>query len=252
MAGLVDIEMRFVRQVIKKFLIGLLQCTSHFTDDHRQLPTRDRQTDDIADELANGRERSMADPLEVGDQSRQFGPNQAAAFDPDGKWGLVKLLATRAPRRMAAVLLNRQRHLMDVNLLDHTGLAPGGGFEPMAAPGTEIDTMIERATVDGFWREWIPFVFWVSGLAADLTLSLTIGGRSLGRLDDVRRRGFGGCRGILSRRREFLLELRERGLERSEPPRLSFQFRLLSVQLGLQARTIWTRLPCLGFHSSLC
>ncbi len=52
----------------------------------------------------------------------------------------------------------------------------------MAAPGTEIDTMIEKPVVDGFGREWIPFVFRVSGLAADLTLSLTIGGGALGGL----------------------------------------------------------------------
>ena len=52
--------------------------------------------------------------------------------------------------------------------------------------------------------------------------------------------------------RELLLELGGRGLERCEPPLLSFQLRLLGVQLGLQARTIRTRLPCLGFHSSLC
>ena len=139
MAGLVDVEPLFVRQAIQKFLIGLLQCTSHLTDDRRQLPARDRQADDIADELPDGRERSMADPLEVGDQGRQSGPNQAAAFDPDWKRGLVELLATRAPSRMTAVLLNRQRHLLDVNLLDHTGLAPGRGFQPMAAPGTKID-----------------------------------------------------------------------------------------------------------------
>src|SRR6202035_1523924 len=99
-AGLVDVEMRFVRQAIQKFLIGLLQRTSHLSDDRRQLPARDRQTDDIADELPDGRERSMTDPLEVGDQGRQFGTNQAAAFDPDGKRGLVKLPTTRAPCRM--------------------------------------------------------------------------------------------------------------------------------------------------------
>ena len=139
---------------------------------------------------------------------------------------------------MTAVLLNRQRHLIDVNLLDHTGLAPGRGFQPMAAPGTKIDTIIERPVVDGLGRERIPFVFRVSGLATDLALSLTIGRRRLGRLDDVGRRGLGRCRGILPRRRELLLESRDGGLERSKP--------------RLQATTIRTRLPCLGFHGSLC
>ena len=153
---------------------------------------------------------------------------------------------------MTAVLLNRQRHLFNVDLLDHTELAPGSGFQPMAAPWTEVNIPIERPGVDGLGWEWVPFVFRVSGLATDLTLGLTIGGKRLGRLDDVRRRRLGRCRGIFPRRRELLLELCERGLERCEPPRLSFQLRLLRVHLRLQARTISTRLPCLGFHGSLC
>ena len=144
-----------------------------------------------------------------------------------GSGAVVKLLTTRAPSRMTAVLLNRQRHLIDVNLLDHTGLAPGRGFQPMAAPGTKIDTMIERPVVDGFGRERIPFVFRVSGLATDLALSLTIGGRRLGRLDDVRRRGLGGCRGILPRRRELLLEFRDSGLE--QQPRIELPVRCSSI-----------------------
>ena len=55
-----------------------------------QLPARDRQADDVADELADGRERSVADPLEVGDQGGQLRPDQAAAFDPDRERGLVE------------------------------------------------------------------------------------------------------------------------------------------------------------------
>jgi hypothetical protein len=51
----------------------------------------------------------------------------------------------------------------------------------VAAPGTKIDTMIERPVVDVLGRQRIPFVFRVTGLATDLALSLTIGGRRLGR-----------------------------------------------------------------------
>ena len=194
----------------------------------------------------------MTDPLEVGDQGGQSGSNQAAAFDPDGQRSLVKLLTARAPSRMTAVLLNRQRQVVDVNLLDDSGLAPGRRLQVMAAPRTKIDTMIEKPGVDGLGRERLPFVFGVSGLATDFALSLTLGRRRLGRLDDVGGGGLGGCRGILPRRRELLLERRDGGLERSKPPILSIQLSLLGVQLGLQARTIWTRLPCLGFHGSLC
>ena len=130
MAGLVNVDTLFVGEEIQKFLIGLLQCTSHLANDRRQLPARDRQVDDIADEFPDGGERSMADPLEVGDQGRQSGTNQAAAFDPDGERGLVKFLTARAPSRMTAVLLDRQRHLFDVDLLDHTELAQAAGSNP--------------------------------------------------------------------------------------------------------------------------
>ena len=84
--------------------------------------------DDIADELPDGRERSMADPLEVSDQGGQSGPDQFPACDLNWKRGLIELFATRAPARMTAVLLNRQRYFLDVNLLNHPGLAPGRGF----------------------------------------------------------------------------------------------------------------------------
>jgi hypothetical protein len=87
---------------------------------------------------------------------------------------------------MTAVLLNRQRHILDVNLLDHTGLAPERGFQPMAALGTKIDTMIETPGVDGLVRERLPFVLRVSGLAADLALILAFRRLWLRRLDDVR------------------------------------------------------------------
>jgi hypothetical protein len=52
----------------------------------------------------------------------------------------------------------------------------------MAAARTKIDSMIERPGVDGLGREWVPFVFRVSGLATDLAPSLTIRGRRLGGL----------------------------------------------------------------------
>jgi hypothetical protein len=115
----------------------------------------------------------------------------------------------------------------------------------MAATGTKFDTMIENPGVNGLGREWISFVLGVSGLATNLALSLTIGRRRLGRLDDIRRRRLGRCPGILPRRRELLLESSDCGLERRKSPLLSFQLRT-------QSRAILTRLPCLGFHGSLC
>ena len=143
------------------------------------------------------------------------------------------------------MLLDGQGRFLDVDLLDHPRLTPQCGFQIMAALRARADAMIEEPGIDGFGRERISFVLGMSGLATDLALSLTIGGSRFGRLDDVRRRGLGRRRGILPRRRELLLELRDRGLKRSET-------RLLRIQLRLQSPTIRTGLPCLGFHGSLC
>ena len=155
------------------------------------------------------------------------------------KWvSLISSLITRGVFDHDRGALDSTMHLIDVDLLDHTGLEPGCGFQSMAAPGTKIDSTIERPAVDGLERERIALVFRVSRLATDLALNLTIGRRRFRRLDDVRGRRLGRGRGILPRRRELLLVFSNSGLKRSEPRR--------------QSPTIWTRLPCLGFHASLC
>ena len=77
----------------------------------------------------------------------------------------------------------------------------------------------------------VPFVFGVSGLATDLALILAIGRRRLGRLDDVRRRGLGRCRGILPRRGELLGQLGDDRFEGGE-------FRLQGINSRLETKTI--------------
>jgi len=176
-------------------------------------------------------------PLEEGDQSGQLGPDQAATLDRDGQRSLVELLATRTPPGVTTMLLNRQRRLLDVDLLDHTGLAQERRLQLMATTGTEVDAMIEEPGVYGFGREWIPLVFWVPGLATDRTPFLALRERRLGRFDDIGRRRLGRSRGILLRRGELLLKSSDKGLERFKP--------------RLQAPTIRARLPCLGFHGTL-
>jgi hypothetical protein len=61
----------------------------------------------------------VADPLEVGDLRGQSGPDQAAALDTDRERGLVALVAMGAPPGMPAMLLDQQRHVPDIDLLDH-------------------------------------------------------------------------------------------------------------------------------------
>lgn len=83
----------------------------------------------------------------------------------------------------------RQRHVVDVDLLDHARLIPGRESRPAAALGAEINPTIERRGVARLGREGMPSVLIVAGLAADLALPLNIRRQRLGRFDDVGRRG---------------------------------------------------------------
>ena len=183
--GLVDVEIRFFRQTRQQFFIGLLQRLTHLGDDVRQLPTRDGQPHNVANELADGGEGCVANSLEVGNHGGKPGPDQTAAFDADGQRGLELLLTVRAPPWVAAMLLDLQRHVLNVNLLDHPGHNRRHGFQVMAATGTEIEAIVDRRAVDRFRREGSAFVLGVTGLSADVASILALWRLRLGRLDDV-------------------------------------------------------------------
>ena len=51
------------------------------------------------------------------------------------------------------MLLDHQRHVVDVDLLDDPGHDRGHGFQVMPAPGAKIKAMVERIAVDQFRRE---------------------------------------------------------------------------------------------------
>src|SRR4051794_3042848 len=85
MAGLIDVESRLGREVLQQSRIRLLQGLADLTDDLGQLAPRDGHLDDIAEELADGRERGVARPLEIGDESGQARSHQAAAFNSQGE-----------------------------------------------------------------------------------------------------------------------------------------------------------------------
>src|SRR3954467_12227560 len=97
---------------------------------------------------------------------------------------LPTYLAVGAPPRSAAMLLDRQRHLMDLDLPDDARRG-GGGLEAVSAGGAEVQEIVLRSPVDLFRWEQDPFVFGVSGLSADLAPVLARWRWRLGRLDDV-------------------------------------------------------------------
>src|SRR5512132_38975 len=147
----------------------------------------------------------MAGPLEVGDPRGQGRPDQATTLDRRRERGLVHLPTARAPSRMTAMLLDRQRHLADVDLLDHPRRDGEGGPQVMAARGAEFEAVIEGPGVDRRRREGGAFVLGMSGLSADSALVLALWRWGLGRLDDVGGRRLGGGRGVLAGGRELLL-----------------------------------------------
>jgi hypothetical protein len=105
------------------------------------------------------------------------------------------------------MLLDRQRDIAEIDLLDHSGRDGQGGPQIMAAAGAGIEAMIEGAAVDGLGRERGPLVLGMAGLAADSAFVLALWQRRPGRLDDVRRRWLGRGRGILVSHGELLAEL---------------------------------------------
>ena len=96
----------------------------------------------------------------------------------------------------------------------------------MSAAGAEFQEVIVRSPVDLFWREQNTFVLGVSGLTADAALIPSLGWRRLGRFDDIRGRGLGRSRGVLPRRSELCLQLRDGAIE-------DIKLRLLRLQLCL-------------------
>src|SRR3954462_15297150 len=145
---------------------------------------------------------------------------------------------------MTAVLLDRQRHLDDVDLLDHAWGDGPHGLEVMATRGAVVEAMIEGPGVDGLGREGDAFVFGVAGLAADAAAVLSLRWRRLGRLDDVGGRGLGGGRGVLARRGELLAQLGDDQLEVGE-------FRLQGIDSCLKPSAIGAADRLLGSHGGL-
>jgi hypothetical protein len=117
---------------------------------------------------------------------------------------------------MTAMLLDRQGHLADVNLLDDPWWEGQGGLEVMAAAWAEVEAMVEEPAVDGLGWKGGAFVLGMDGLSADPAFVLALGWWRLGWLDDVGGRGLGGGGGVLASRGELLGQLVDDLLEGGE------------------------------------
>jgi hypothetical protein len=117
---------------------------------------------------------------------------------------------------VTAVLLDRQRDLADIDLLDHPGRDGQGGPQVVAARGAGVEAMVEGPGVDGLGREGGSLMLGMAGLPADPASVLARRRWRLGRLDDVGGRGLGGGGGVLARRGELLADLGDDLLEGGE------------------------------------
>src|SRR4051794_19821109 len=145
---------------------------------------------------------------------------------------------------MTAVLLDRQRHLDHVDLLDHAWGEGRKGLEVMATRGAAVEAMIEGAAVDSLGREGGALVLGMAGLAADAASVLAFRRRRLGRLDDVGGGGLGGGRGVLACRGELLTRLGD------DLPEVG-EFRLQDIDSRLKPSAIGATDRLLGSHGGL-
>ena len=148
--GLIDVEPRLAGQVVEQLLIGSLQRPADLGDDLGQFARARWSPDDVAEELADGRERGVAGPLEVGDQGGQARPDQAAALDrpagagPSASSGSAGTIPDDCDAPGSPAGTSR-----DVDLLDDAVAAMvRAGCRSMAAAGAGVEAIVEGAAVD--------------------------------------------------------------------------------------------------------
>jgi hypothetical protein len=126
-AGLIDVQARLQRDALEELLVRSLQRAADLGDELDRIAARERFCDHVTEELADGRERGVADVLQVGDQGRQAGLEQPFLAHGLGPLGVMDLAAPRAPVGVGTVLLAGDDDLTDLGLL---GDVRGDLFEP--------------------------------------------------------------------------------------------------------------------------
>jgi len=195
----------------------------------------------VADELADGRERGVTDPLEVGDDGGQPRPGQAAALDRERERGVIASCDSGGTKSDDCGARGSPGARRGCRPAGRRWVVRRRSRAVPSAAGAGIQQVVggvEASISGGNSSRW---VCGVSRLPAG-PASLLAGRRwRLGRLDDVRGGRLGRVRGILAGRGELFLQLLDRGLEGIEPC-------LQVIELLLQPLAIGTRSHCIGFH----
>ena len=190
--GFVDVELRLCGQQLEQQLVGDLEAVGDLGAELGQLPATDGQSDHVAQELADGRERAVAAAFEKGDQGGQTRPDQAGAANGLVDGGIMRFAAAAAPAGHAAMFRDLGGFDDDFDLLDNVRRL-GAGFDRPATVGATGPAVLE-AFVDLVDFEGRPLVAWMSGLPAPFAFALALGTR---RFDDVAGGRLGGIARVL-------------------------------------------------------
>ncbi len=134
------------------------------------------------------------------------------------------------------MLLDRQRDLGEVDLLDDPWPEGRGREQIVATAGAGAEAMAEGAAVDGLGRECGAFVLRMAGLSADTAFVLSLWRRRLGWLDDIGGRWLGRGRGVLAGGGELLGKLGDDLLEGGEFRLKGIHSRLGPMAIGAGSR----------------
>ena len=181
-AGLIDVQARFLGQGAEQFLVGCFQAGTHFLHQLGQLSAADGEAHHVAEKSTDGGERGMTDPLEKGDQRRQARPHQAALDHFGGNRGVMHALTVRTPVGQSSMRVDAQGHLCDLDLLEHAG-SRVGLFQGPAAVGALIECVI-MGRIDLFRSKRRAVVGLMAHLTATLSLAAVLR-LVLGLLDDI-------------------------------------------------------------------
>ena len=124
-AGLIDVQARFLGQGAEQLLVGCFQAGTHFVHQLGQLSAADGDAHHVAEKSADGGERGMTDTLEKGHQRRQPRPRQAGLNDGRRHRGVMHAPTMATPVGQPPMFLDAQGHLDDLDLLEHAGSRVG-------------------------------------------------------------------------------------------------------------------------------
>ena len=203
MPRLVDVQHGFARQPREQFGVGRGQGPAHLGDQLGQVAAGNVHARHVAEKLADGGERGVADALHKGDQGRQPRAEQPRLDHGVRQRRVMELLAVGAPVGQASMLGDDRRCFGDFDLLQHVGRTLGQPKRTATVGATIQGVRLDM--LDSLGREDRSQVLWMSWLGAAFSF-LSVLGRRPRRLDYIAGGRFGRVRGVLLGFGQFRLQ----------------------------------------------